>query len=150
MLVLAATNRPDQLDAALLRPGRFDVQLYVPPPDAQGRLEALRVHCRELPLAAGVDLQGIAATTERFTGATDSLMGPTLCWNASIPALLFTERCMQPQAPLHMHAHSASAHSEQHMALQALLPYALGYCRGRAEACLRRGSACGAFCDACS
>jgi transitional endoplasmic reticulum ATPase len=46
VLVLAATNRPAALDAALLRPGRLDVLLYVPPPDEAGRLEALRIHTR--------------------------------------------------------------------------------------------------------
>jgi hypothetical protein len=67
--VLAATNRPDQLDLALLRPGRFDAQLYVPPPDLHGRLQALRVHCRALPLDGAVDLHAVAAATQRFTGA---------------------------------------------------------------------------------
>ena len=68
MLVLAATNRPAQLDTALLRPGRFDVQLYVPPPDTDGRLQALQVHCRELALDDSVDLAAVAAATEHFTG----------------------------------------------------------------------------------
>ncbi len=57
MLVLAATNRPHVLDAALLRPGRLDVLLYVPPPDVLGRLDILRVHSRGMPLAEDVDLQ---------------------------------------------------------------------------------------------
>ena len=57
VLLLAATNRPQEIDAALLRPGRFDVILYVPPPDEPGRLETLKIHTRGMPLAADVDLQ---------------------------------------------------------------------------------------------
>ena len=57
VLLLAATNRPQEIDAALLRPGRFDVILYVPPPDCGGRLETLRVHTRGMPLAADVRLE---------------------------------------------------------------------------------------------
>lgn len=68
VLTLAATNRPGALDPALLRPGRFDVILYVPPPDEVGRLEALRIHTRRMPLAADVDLGTLAAGMERFTG----------------------------------------------------------------------------------
>lgn len=68
VLVLAATNRPDKLDGALLRPGRFDVLLYVPPPDEAGRLAALRVHTRGLDLDDTVSLPEIASATERFTG----------------------------------------------------------------------------------
>jgi len=67
--VLATTNRPEALDAALTRPGRLDPSLYVPPPDARGRLEALRVHASRTPLAGDVDLEEIARRTERFTGA---------------------------------------------------------------------------------
>lgn len=57
VLLLAATNRPQEIDAALLRPGRFDVILYVPPPDEAGRLETLKIHTRGMPLAADADLQ---------------------------------------------------------------------------------------------
>lgn len=69
VLVLGATNRPASLDTALLRPGRLDVLLYVPPPDAAGRLEALHIHTRNMPLAADVDLQALAHSTHNFTGA---------------------------------------------------------------------------------
>jgi transitional endoplasmic reticulum ATPase len=68
VLVLGATNRPGALDAALLRPGRFDAVLYVPPPDEAGRRQALQVHTRAMPLAADVDLAGLAGATERYTG----------------------------------------------------------------------------------
>ncbi|PNH01127.1 VCP-like ATPase [Tetrabaena socialis] len=69
VLVLGATNRPGAVDTALLRPGRFSSLLFVPPPDAPGRLAALKVHCRRLPLAADVDLGAAAAATELYTGS---------------------------------------------------------------------------------
>ncbi|EMS48171.1 Cell division control protein 48-like protein B [Triticum urartu] len=69
IIVLAATNRPKAIDAALLRPGRFDMVLYVPPPDAQGRHEILRIHTRKMKLGEDVDLGEIAERTELFTGA---------------------------------------------------------------------------------
>jgi cell division protease FtsH len=69
VVVLAATNRPDVLDPALLRPGRFDRQIMVHAPDHRGRLEILKVHSRKVPLAAGVDLDKIAASTPGMTGA---------------------------------------------------------------------------------
>lgn len=69
VIVLAATNRQDILDPALLRPGRFDRQVYVGRPDMKGREEILRVHCRNKPLAEDVDLREIARETTGFTGA---------------------------------------------------------------------------------
>ncbi len=69
IIVIAATNRPDVLDPALLRPGRFDRQITVHQPDIHGREEILKVHARSKPLEAGVDLSVIAKTTSGFTGA---------------------------------------------------------------------------------
>jgi cell division protease FtsH len=69
VIVLAATNRPDVLDAALLRPGRFDRRVAVQPPDRSGREAILKVHTRGMPLAADVDLGRIAATTPGMVGA---------------------------------------------------------------------------------
>jgi len=69
VVVLAATNRPDVLDAALLRPGRFDRRITVDPPDVAGREGVLAVHARGKPLAAGVDLGAIARRTPGFSGA---------------------------------------------------------------------------------
>ena len=69
IIVIAATNRPDVLDAALLRPGRFDRQIVVDRPDYAGRLEILRVHARGKTLAKDVDLERIARRTPGFTGA---------------------------------------------------------------------------------
>jgi transitional endoplasmic reticulum ATPase len=63
VVVLAATNRPDKVDPALLRPGRFDRLLLVPPPDAAARQEILKVHTRDTPLADDVDLSDLAART---------------------------------------------------------------------------------------
>ena len=69
VVVLAATNRPDVLDPALLRPGRFDRTIIVHPPDQKGRLEILRVHTRDVPLADDVDLEQMARSTPGMTGA---------------------------------------------------------------------------------
>ncbi len=69
IIILAATNRPDILDPALLRPGRFDRQVTVGRPDVRGREEILKVHTRNKPLSAEVDLKVIAKQTAGFTGA---------------------------------------------------------------------------------
>ena len=69
IIVIAATNRPDILDPALLRPGRFDRQVVVPLPDVKGREAILKVHTRNTPLDPDVDLGVIARTTPGFTGA---------------------------------------------------------------------------------
>ncbi len=69
VVVIAATNRPDLIDPALLRPGRFDRVVYVPPPNREARLEILRIHTRNMPLAGDVDLGVIADRTEGCTGA---------------------------------------------------------------------------------
>ncbi len=69
IIIIAATNRPDILDPALLRPGRFDRQVVVNYPDVKGREAVLKVHCRKKPLASDVDLSVIAKTTSGFTGA---------------------------------------------------------------------------------
>ena len=69
IIILSATNRPDVLDRALLRPGRFDRQVVVDAPDLEGRLAVLKVHCRQKPLARDVDLRRIAQATPGFSGA---------------------------------------------------------------------------------
>jgi len=69
VVVLAATNRPDIVDPALLRPGRFDKLLYVPPPDLETRKEILRIHLRKKPLSEDIDIDDIAKRTEGYTGA---------------------------------------------------------------------------------
>jgi len=69
VVVIGATNRADIIDPALLRPGRFDRIIYVPPPDKKSRLEILKVHTRKVPLAEDVDLEKLAALTEGYSGA---------------------------------------------------------------------------------
>ena len=69
VIIIAATNRPDVLDPALLRPGRFDRQVYVPTPDVKGREEILKVHTAKLPMSPDVDMAIIARGTPGFSGA---------------------------------------------------------------------------------
>ena len=69
IIILAATNRPEMLDKALLRPGRFDRQITIPAPDLRGREEILRIHSKDKKLADDVTLHGIAEDTAGFTGA---------------------------------------------------------------------------------
>jgi transitional endoplasmic reticulum ATPase len=69
VVVIGATNRPNLIDPALLRPGRFDELIYVGVPDAAGRRRILTIHTEDMPLASDVDLDKIAQRTERFTGA---------------------------------------------------------------------------------
>jgi cell division protease FtsH len=69
IIIIAATNRPDVLDPALLRPGRFDRQIVVPNPDVVGREKILKVHVRKVPLAPDVDLKVLARGTPGFSGA---------------------------------------------------------------------------------
>ena len=69
IIIMAATNRPEVLDTALLRPGRFDRQVLVDKPDVKGREEVLRIHSRQVKLSTGVDLRVVAARTAGFAGA---------------------------------------------------------------------------------
>lgn len=69
IIVLAATNRPEMLDKALLRPGRFDRQITIPTPDLKGRLEILKIHSKDKKLSQEVNLESIAEDTAGFTGA---------------------------------------------------------------------------------
>ncbi|XP_065589995.1 ATPase family gene 2 protein homolog B [Cyrtonyx montezumae] len=82
-MVVAATNRPDMLDDALLRPGRLDRVIYVPPPDLKGRLSILQICTEKIPLDADVSLQDIAALTDLFSGADIE----NLCREAALLAL---------------------------------------------------------------
>ncbi|MCH4814366.1 MAG: CDC48 family AAA ATPase [Saccharolobus sp.] len=69
VVVIAATNRPDILDPALLRPGRFEKLIYVPPPDKRARIEILKVHTRNIVLGEDISLEDVAEKTEGYTGA---------------------------------------------------------------------------------
>jgi len=83
VVILAATNRPDILDPALLRPGRFDRILYVPAPDEKARYEIFKVHTRRMPLSEDVDLHELARITEGYTGADIA----AVCREAAMTAL---------------------------------------------------------------
>ncbi|MEX2701600.1 MAG: CDC48 family AAA ATPase, partial [Candidatus Baldrarchaeota archaeon] len=83
IIVIAATSRPDMLDPALLRPGRFDRLIYVPPPDKKARLEILKIHTRKMPIADDVDLLKLAEATNGFVGADLA----ALCREAAMLAL---------------------------------------------------------------
>ena len=83
VILIAATNRPDVLDPALLRPGRFDRRVVVPRPDVKGREEILRVHTRKVPLSDDVDLSVIARGTPGFSGADmANLVNEAALWAA--------------------------------------------------------------------
>jgi transitional endoplasmic reticulum ATPase len=69
VVVIAATNRPDIIDSALLRPGRFDRLLYVPPPDRDSRLQIIKIHIKKKPLADDVNIEWLADHTDGYTGA---------------------------------------------------------------------------------
>jgi transitional endoplasmic reticulum ATPase len=83
VLVLAATNRIDMLDAALLRAGRFDFLLELPAPDEKTRLEILKIHTREKPLGKDVDLGGVAKDADGMVGADIE----AICTEASMHAI---------------------------------------------------------------
>ena len=83
VLVLAATNRKDMLDPALLRPGRFDLLLEVPPPDAEGRAKIFAVHLKKKPMAADVEFIDLAKSTDGFTGAEIEMV----CHRAALMAV---------------------------------------------------------------
>lgn len=93
VIVIAATNRRDILDPALLRPGRFDRQIVVGYPDVKGREEVLRVHAKNKPLAPDVDLKIIAQTTQGFTGADlENLLNEAALLAARAERLAITEK----------------------------------------------------------
>ena len=81
--VIGITNRPDLLDGSLLRTGRLDLRLYVPPPDESGRLEIIKILTAKMPLAPDVNLQEIAVATQQYTGADIA----ALCREAAIDAM---------------------------------------------------------------
>jgi len=85
VILVAATNRPDVLDPALLRPGRFDRQIVVNRPDLRGRAEILKVHTKKVPIATNVDLEIIARGTPGFSGADlENLVNEAALWAARL------------------------------------------------------------------
>ena len=83
VVVVGITNRPDMLDSSLLRTGRLDLVLYVPPPDEKGRLEIIKILTRKMPLTGDVKLEEIAVATQNYTGADLA----ALCREAAIQAM---------------------------------------------------------------
>ena len=83
IVIIGATNRPDMLDAAILRPGRFDRILLVGPSDKKGRLEIFKIHTKNMPLAKDVDIEDLAEKTEGYVGS--DIEG--LCREAAMLAL---------------------------------------------------------------
>src|SRR2546428_4670040 len=69
VVVIGASNRPDMIDPAILRPGRFDRLIFVPPPDHATRLQILKIHTRNMPIAEGVDIDQITGQTAGYSGA---------------------------------------------------------------------------------
>jgi len=69
VVVIAATNRPDILDPSLLRPGRFDRLIYIPPPDDNSRLQILKIYTKKIHMAEGISLEGLAQSTRGYSGA---------------------------------------------------------------------------------
>jgi len=83
VIVLAATNRPDILDPAIMRPGRLDRMIYVPEPNEEGRLQIFKIHTKDMPLAKDVDLKKLARLTKGYSGADIE----SICREAAIIAL---------------------------------------------------------------
>ncbi|MEM5832353.1 MAG: AAA family ATPase, partial [Candidatus Aenigmatarchaeota archaeon] len=83
IVIIAATNRPDLVDPALLRPGRIEKLVYIPPPDEKGRLEIFKIHTKKMPLAKDVNLEELAKRTEGYSGADIE----ALCREAALNAL---------------------------------------------------------------
>src|SRR3989338_1911017 len=91
LILIAATNRPDTLDPALLRPGRFDRNIIVNLPDIRGREEILKVHTRKIKLAPSVDLKSAASQTPGFSGADLA----NLCNEAALLAARETKEAVE-------------------------------------------------------
>ncbi|MFH1640852.1 MAG: AAA family ATPase, partial [Candidatus Omnitrophota bacterium] len=91
LILIAATNRPDTLDPAILRPGRFDRNIVVHLPDIKGREEILKVHTRKIKLAASVDLKSVATQTPGFSGADLA----NLCNEAALMAARFNKEAVE-------------------------------------------------------
>ena len=100
VIVIAATNRPDSLDPALRRPGRFDREIEIGVPDKKGRLEILNIHSRTMPLDKNVDLTEIAAVTHGYTGADLSLLTKEAAIKALrrvLPLINIEEETLSPE-----------------------------------------------------
>jgi transitional endoplasmic reticulum ATPase len=83
IVVIAATNRPDMIDPAVLRPGRFDRRVYVPPPDNDARLKILQIKTKDMPLEKGIKLEDLTKKMQGYSGADID----SVCREAAINAL---------------------------------------------------------------
>lgn len=117
VMVVAATNRPDCLDSALLRPGRLDQIIYVPPPDHQARLCILRVCTQSMPVCADVCLEELAAKTELYSGADLE----NLCKEAALLAL--QEENMEASTIKHTYFLRSLGHMRPSLTAQQIQSY---------------------------
>jgi transitional endoplasmic reticulum ATPase len=108
VVVLAATNRPDLVDPALMRPGRFDLIIDLPAPDREARLAILQVHCRQVPLSSDVNLSALAESSEGLNGAELS----ALCQQAKMHAIASSVK-EQPDAQKEVEFKVEAAHFEK-------------------------------------
>ena len=79
IVIIAATNRPDMVDSAVLRPGRFDRLIYVPEPDEKSRLQILKIYTKGMPISKDVDLNQITIATKYYSGADYRIPLPRSC-----------------------------------------------------------------------
>lgn len=107
VVVLGTTNRPDNLDSALLRPGRFDRLLFVPPPDSDARAAILKVHTRRTPLGSDVDLRQLAAATEGCEDVAIPLNVGGMCGIE----MGITKTCYAIAAAVRVHAEGMRSHA---------------------------------------
>ncbi|KAF4071763.1 hypothetical protein AMELA_G00266560 [Ameiurus melas] len=117
VMIVAATNRPDMLDSALLRPGRFDHIIYVPPPDLQARLAILQLHTEKMPLNSDVCLEDLATRTNLFSGADLE----NFCKEAALLAL--HEEGMSVSAVRQKHFQKVLQNFQPSISSQQLLQY---------------------------
>ncbi|XP_017540294.1 spermatogenesis-associated protein 5-like protein 1 isoform X1 [Pygocentrus nattereri] len=119
VMIVAATNRPDALDSALLRPGRLDHIIYVPPPEQQARLAILQLHTEKMPLDSDVNLKDLATQTHLFSGADLE----SLCKEAALLAL--QEEGMSVSTVQHQHFLKALQRVSPSLTAHQLLQYQL-------------------------
>ncbi|XP_019742295.1 ATPase family gene 2 protein homolog B isoform X1 [Hippocampus comes] len=122
VMVVAATNRPDCLDSALLRPGRLDHILYVPPPDQQARLAILKVCTKSMPVAPDVCLEELVAGTDLYSGADLE----NLCKEA---ALLALEENMEASSIKHVHFLQSLKKTKPSLTVQQIQTYQIASCK---------------------
>src|SRR5256884_4421837 len=124
VILIAATNRPDVLDPALLRPGRFDRRVVVARPDVKGREEILRVHTRKVPIGDDVDLSIIARGTPGFSGADlANLVNEAALWAArqNRKFVMMVDFEMSKDKVMRSEEHTSELQSRLHLVCRLLL-----------------------------